>query len=128
MKSFRTAFLFGFLLWLIPFLVAFLIYPLREDNRPLFESIMPVVLCVLAVYFAGIYLSTVEADFIRTGAAVGVLWLLVSNVLDLMMFMWGPMKMSFTDYLMDIGITYLIYPAVTIGMGYLLEKRQTVAT
>ena len=32
--------------------------------------------------------------------------------------------MSLVDYLMDIGITYLIFPAITIGMGHLLEQRQ----
>jgi len=38
------------------------------------------------------------------------------------MFMWGPMKMSFINYMMDIGFTYLIYPIVTIGFGSVLEK------
>lgn len=32
--------------------------------------------------------------------------------------------MSLVDYLMDIGITYLIFPSITIGMGYLIEQRQ----
>jgi hypothetical protein len=54
---------------------------------------------------------------------VGGLWLLISMVFDLFMFSWGPMAMSFADYMKDIGLTYLIYPIVTIGIGYLLEKR-----
>jgi hypothetical protein len=33
----------------------------------------------------------------------------------------GPMKMSFADYMKDIGLTYLIIPIVSIGFGYLLE-------
>ena len=36
--------LFGFLVWLAAFVAAILIFPLRESARPLFESIMPVVL------------------------------------------------------------------------------------
>ncbi len=40
-KSLPKALLFGFLLWLIPFLVAFLIFPIRLSTPALFESIMP---------------------------------------------------------------------------------------
>ncbi len=39
------------------------------------------------------------------------------------MFSRGPMAMPFVEYMEDIGLTYLIYPVVTIGMGYALEKR-----
>jgi hypothetical protein len=35
----------------------------------------------------------------------------------------GPMKMSFADYMADIGLTYLIIPAVTFGLGYSLQKK-----
>jgi hypothetical protein len=34
----------------------------------------------------------------------------------------SPMQMSFTNYMMDIGLTYLIIPIVTIGMGYMADK------
>lgn len=37
------------------------------------------------------------------------------------MFMEGPMKMSLVDYVMDIGLTYLIIPAVTVGFGYVMR-------
>lgn len=43
--------------------------------------------------------------------------------IDLFMFMWGPMQMSFWDYMKDIGFTYLIYPVVTIGFGFVLDKK-----
>lgn len=48
--------LFGFLIWLISFLVSVLIFPLRTSQRPLFESIMPVVIVIWTVFFAVIYL------------------------------------------------------------------------
>jgi len=37
--------------------------------------------------------------------------------LDLFMFMEGPMKMSFSDYMLDIGLTYLIYPILGTFYG-----------
>ncbi len=44
MKSLRRALVFGFLIWLLPFVVSILIFPLRTSHRALFESIMPVAL------------------------------------------------------------------------------------
>lgn len=39
------------------------------------------------------------------------------------MFMQGPMKMSVLDYIKDIGLTYLIIPAITIGMGKIISGK-----
>jgi EamA domain-containing membrane protein RarD len=123
MKALKLGLIYGFLLWLIPFVVAILIFPIRTNLRPLFESIMPVVLTGCVVFFVTLYFTKVEAGFLREGILLGVIWFAISLGLDLLLFMWGPMAMSFADYLMDIGLTYLIFPLVTIGVGSLLESR-----
>jgi hypothetical protein len=127
MKSFKLALIDAFLIWLVPFVVAIALFQVRNTQRPLFESIMPVVLAVCATVLADHYFRRLEGHFVREGLLLGLLWLLVSIVLDLLMFMWGPMQMSFAAYLMDIGVTYLIYPVITVGVGYLLEQRQRMA-
>ena len=124
MKKYLKIGLFGFLVWLIPFAVSFLIFPLRTSNRALFESIMPVVITICVVLFSIIYLRRIETDFLKEGILLGVIWCAISLIIDLLLFMEGPMKMSFTDYLMDIGLTYLIIPIVSVGFGYLLEKQR----
>jgi len=40
------------------------------------------------------------------------------------MFSKGPMTMPLIEYIKDIGLTYLLIPAVTIGFGYILDKKQ----
>jgi hypothetical protein len=124
MKSVKKALLYGFLVWLIPFIVSVLIYPIKTSSPALFESIMPVVLTVCVVLFLHLYFRKLEADFLKEGVILGVIWFLISLVLDLLMFMWGPMKMTLANYMMDVGLTYLILPAITIGFGYMIEKRQ----
>jgi hypothetical protein len=114
--------LFGLLLWLIPFAVSVMIYPLRIYQRVLFESIMPVVITIWTVFFCLIYFLGEGRGSLRDGILLGFGWLMISIVLDLIFFMQGPMKMPFMDYLADIGITYLIIPAITIGFGYFIEK------
>ena len=54
---------------------------------------------------------------------IGAAWLVINLVIDLPLFSAGPMATPLADYVKDIGLTYLIIPAVTIGMGYLLEKK-----
>lgn len=123
MKALKKALLFGFFIWLIPFIVSVLIFPLRTSSRPLFESIMPVVITICVVFFLILYFRKVEDGFLREGIILGVRWLAISLLIDLLLFMWGPMKMTLADYMMDIGLTYLIIPTITIGAGYIMSKR-----
>ena len=123
MKSIKKTLFYGFLIWLIPFITAFLIFPIRESNRALFESIMRIVITVSVVFFAYLYFKKLDNDYKKEGILLGLTWLAISFVIDLTMFMQGPMKMTFTAYIMDIGLTYLIIPAITIGFGYLSKSK-----
>lgn len=116
---------FGFLIWLIPFLVSFVIFPLRETNRPLFESVMPVILTIVVLIFSILYFIKLDKDFIGKSVVLGIIWLVISIIIDLVMFLpESDWHMSFSDYMMDIGLTYLIILLIPIGFGYILEKRK----
>ena len=65
MVSIAKAVLFGFLLWLIAFVVAFAIFPVSESWRALFESIMPVVVTVAAMGLGLRYFRGVSGKFVR---------------------------------------------------------------
>jgi len=124
MKSIMKAVAYGFAVWVIPFVVAIMIFPIRISDRPLFESIMPVVVTLSVVSFSILYLRTMQSGFLKESIILGLVWLAISILLDLLMFMpESPMKMSFVNYMKDIGLTYLIIPTITIGFGYLSEKK-----
>ncbi|UCC81460.1 MAG: hypothetical protein JSW46_10595 [Gemmatimonadota bacterium] len=120
------AVIFGVLVWLIPFVTALLIFPLREFARPLFESIMPVVVTVATVTFALLYFRRVSTNHLKEGVSLGALWYAISVVIDLPLMLTGPIGMGFGEYMADIGLTYLIIPTVTIGLG--LACGQVAAT
>jgi hypothetical protein len=123
MKSLGRAFLFGVGVWVVPFAVAFVIFPLRQSARPLFESIMPVAVAGAAVGFAVRYFRAVDAAFIREGLRLGLLWLLICVAIDApLMLIGGPMKMTVGQYLADVGVTYLMIPVITLGMGAILAQ------
>lgn len=125
MRSYKLALLYGFLIWLIPFIVAFLIFPIKTSNRALFESIMPVVVTISVVLFSVLYFGKSKTSFFKEGILLGVIWFAISLAIDLIMFMpESSIKMSLADYMMDIGLTYLIIPTICVGFGYLLEKQK----
>lgn len=116
--------LFGFLVWLIPFAVSFFIYPLKASIYPLFESIMSILIAVAAVIFSYFYFKGIETNFVREGIVTGIVWFVIVIVIDLLIFMpSSPMHMDFTDYMMTIGVKYLIIPVVTIGSGYIAQNK-----
>jgi hypothetical protein len=115
---------FGFLIWLIPFLGSFVIFPLRNANRPLFESTMPVILVLTVLIISVLYFKKIEKESLKEGVIAGVLWFALSLVIDLMLFLpASTMQMSFSDYMMDIGLTYLIILMIPIGIGALVSKK-----
>lgn len=121
-KRLKYTIFYGVLLWVLGFAIAFMIFGIREGNRPLFESIMPVGLSLGVVFFSYQYFKRFKKDYFRQSLKLGVSWLVISLLLDSIMFFDGPMKMTLSEYISDIGVTYLMIPIITAGIGYILEK------
>lgn len=118
----KEGLIYGFLIWLLPFIASFPIFPLRETNRPLFESIMPVVLTLVVMTLTVLYFKDIRSSSIREGILIGVLWFLISIAIDLLMFLPpSPMQMTFIEYMMDIGLTYLVILMLPIFSGYYVK-------
>lgn len=116
--------LYGFLVWLIPFAVSFFIYPLKTPMYSLFESIMSVLIAVAAIVFSYLYFKDIKTNFVMEGIVTGVVWFIIAIVIDLLMFMpASPMHMNFADYMMTVGVKYLIIPVVTVGTGYMAQNK-----
>jgi hypothetical protein len=115
---------YGVVMWLIPFLVSLLIYPIKVFANPLFESIMPVIITITVVLLSAAYFKGMNENFFNEGIIIGLLWFLLSIIIDLLLFIPpSPMQMSFINYMMDIGITYLIIPVITVGFGYIIQNK-----
>ena len=121
--------LFGFLSWLLTFLASVCILPLKAEYRPLFETLVGVCLAISTVLFTVIYFRKVQTGYIREGVFLGLAFLVCNIVFDLCLFMENPMKIPFTAYMMDVGLTYLSMPVVALGLAYSLQTctKQQVA-
>lgn len=117
MTSIKKVILFGFLAWLISFAAGLALFPIHESNRALFESIMPVVVTASVVFLGYKYLKKAKNPK-NESWKLGLIWLGINIVIDLALFLPpSPMHMGVLEYIQDIGLTYVIIPLVTIGLG-----------
>jgi hypothetical protein len=123
MMLWKRAVPLGFLSWLIPFLVSFLIFPLKKVNPPLFEAVVSLVVVLVAGTLLYFYFRN-KVIVLREAFVVAGLWLLINLILDYPMFAYGPMKRSAATYYSEIGVAYLLFPAVAFGAGLLARAHQ----
>jgi hypothetical protein len=117
--------LFGFLSWLIPFAFSFLFYRPGGEIKvsyDLFKSIMIVFATATGCYFLYRYFKSVWAEFIKQGIMVGLAWLAINILFDVVLLL-PMMKVSFAVYFYSIGLRYLIIPAIGITIGFLLHNK-----
>ncbi len=131
MKSIWKIILFGFMIWLFPFFVSLLIFPLKETNLAFYETIMPLSITLITVVMATFFfrkirkghLRHIQKQYLQMGITLGIIWVFICFFIDLLYFSFGPIKMTFSAYMSDIGFTYLIIPMITIGFGNMLERK-----
>src|SRR5690348_16986577 len=109
MIAWKRAAVLGLASWMIPFLLAFPLFPLKKSNGPLFESSMALIVLLTAGALFSLYFRG-RAISVREALSVGVLWLAVNLTMDYPMFAYGPMKMEAWAYYSEIGLVYLMFP------------------
>jgi hypothetical protein len=126
MNKYAKIALFGFLVWLIPFIASFFFFSsegvLTIDVR-FFKSIMVVVGSATAAVLLISYFSKINDHYLNEGILTGIVWLILSILLDLIVLL--PMsRMSLADYFSQIGLGYLAIPIMSIALGMALARKQ----
>jgi hypothetical protein len=122
MKSIKKALILGFFSWLIPFLFSFLFFTPKGElliNQLLFKNIMIVTASYVSAFLIVKYFKTVDKNYVKEGIMLGVLWMIINLVLDMVTIV--PMGKPLGIYLPQIGLGYLMIPAMTILAGKILE-------
>lgn len=117
MSSWRRAIGYGLLVWLIPFAVAFSIGSVKTSWRTLFESVMSVTVAAVVMAFASLYFRRAAHPSVAEGVKLGLLWMAISIAIDLPLMLSPPLNYSPTEYFADVGLTYLMMPVITVGIG-----------
>jgi hypothetical protein len=114
MLLWKRAALLGCLSWLIPFVVSFVVFPLKKVNAPLFGTSMDLVVLVTGAALLNRYFRSRPVT-VREAVLVGIMWLTLNLAFDFPMFAYGPMKMTASTYYSEIGLGYLLLPAFAFG-------------
>jgi hypothetical protein len=125
MKKIVRLFLLGLITWLVPFVAAFFFMDRNgalSVDIFLFKTIMIIVGAITGAFAIAIYFKKVNSGYLKQGIVVGLSWLAMNIVLDLLILI--PMsKMSYPDYFMQIGLRYTVLAIFCILIGYLLELK-----
>lgn len=116
----KRAAVLGFLSWLIPFAVSFILFPLKHSNAPLFGTLMDLVVLLTAGALLTRYFRNRPVS-VREAVLVGALWLAANLVFDYPMFAYGPMQMTAPRYYSEIGLAYLAFPAFAFCAARLVK-------
>lgn len=121
--TWRRRLIGAFLTWLIPFVCAIPFYGpngLMIDQQ-LFKSIMIVVGSITAAILIIWCFRPVEKNFTHEAIVTGIVWLLANLILDLIVLV-GLLGMALPDYATQIGLRYLVIPAMVIAAGVVAEE------
>jgi hypothetical protein len=106
---------FGFIVWLIPTLITLLLSYL--SGMFFFDLISAVSIALTVIVFAYIYFKDVEDHYVKEGIVIGLFWLIISIILDIILILVGVTKLTLAQYSVYVAPLYVIIPAITIGFG-----------
>lgn len=120
--------LFGFLSWLIPFLISVPFYSIQGVllvDVFLFKSIMIVVGSLVGTLLMVLLFLRIRKGYLREGILIGFSWLVINWVMDGLVLL--PMSgMDVATYFSQIGVRYLVIPIIAVGMGFVLERSRVL--
>jgi len=126
MQLVKRALIYGFLLWIIPFLASVLIFPLKKTDPTFFQSSLGVLSITLAVMLTVHYFRKTQGN-LKEGILLGLIFAVISWFFDFLFFIWGPIKMPLDAYVKEIGIGYILYLIIAVGFGYLLGRNKSTS-
>ncbi|MFC1568692.1 hypothetical protein ACFL4L_00525 [bacterium] len=122
MKRSVKMMLYGFLIWLICFIIGFMVWPLYESQLMLYKTILIVCSVFVGMVFINLYFKTVTDKYVSESISLALVWLMMNWVLDLI-FLVGLFKTPIGEYFISVGLRYLNIPIIVIGVGMLLEMK-----
>ncbi len=124
MKSHAKLVLYGFLIWLVPFVISMAVFAFIPPETALFDTIMSVSLALAATFLSFRYFKQIDGIDMLQGLRTGTIWMVLAVLFDVPFFFFTEqMKMAPGDYFADIGLAYLMIPIIAAGIGRALDRR-----
>lgn len=112
----------GVVTWAVPFILAIPLYSLMLSDPAFFKTIMIVSGSLTGMIATVYYLKNIKKDVLKEGIAIGLIWLPLNWILDILILL--PLsQQSIPRYFLEIGLSYLAIPIMTVGVGYALNRK-----
>jgi hypothetical protein len=116
-------FIIGFILWIVPFILAIPLFQLMGNNRIVFKSIMGLIIVAVTVLLWDLYLKKINQMYIKHALVASIVWIFISLFLDYFAFIIG-FKMPASTYFLEIATSYLAIPMILLGSAKLLDAKK----
>lgn len=113
---------YGFIAWVVPYVSAIPLLGLMQSDLIFFKTLMILIGGLTGAICIALYFMKVEKDYLQEGIWLGIVWVVLNWLLDFIALL--PLtKMPYLQYFKEIGLRYLVMPAMSIPVGYVLSKK-----
>ncbi len=112
---------YGLLTWLIPSLITVILSSFLAAIN-IFEIVSAVAIAVTVILFSYLYFKGINENFVKEGLLIGIIWLIISIILDLILIAVGISQLNLTSYVVYVAPLYIIIPVITLGFGLYMNK------
>ena len=115
--------IYGFLTWIITIT---LILMSHNSNPYIFNIILDIIITVLSLILGINYLKSFKEDFLKEALVFGILIFIINVVLDQFYYNAVGLPMNFIEYMLNVGLIYLVYPIIIGFMGFVFDNIDTI--
>jgi hypothetical protein len=116
---------YGAALWVILIVASLILRVYETGDSPLFESLKFTVLGGATILLTAFYLTKVKTASLLQGILLGLSWVIIVIVLDVILYLLGLFNLSLGDYFNDVASSYLVVPFITTITAYYLQAKKT---
>lgn len=116
MKSIPRILILGVACWAIPFAAGIMLFPLQSHHPSLFDTCMALAVCLAGCGMGLLLMKKLSEPSRRDALLIGLVWAAICLAIDVPIFTFA-MGMSLHHYAADVGLTYLMLPAILWSLG-----------
>jgi hypothetical protein len=119
----KTGVIYGFLTWIVTIT---LILMSHNSNPYIFNIILDIIITVLSLILGINYLKSFKEDFLKEALVFGILIFIINVVLDQFYYNAVGLPMNFIEYMLNVGLIYLVYPIIIGFIGFVFDNIDTI--
>ncbi len=118
----KLAIIFGVVIWILTYVLTSIFNPIFTDNIPHINLIVPLITIIVTGFFGILYIRTIETNEVIEGILVGIVFIIIDIILDMLFFVLPNTKnLIFDNYTMHVVSFAIITLLITTFLGYLAQ-------